>query len=229
MKRLLTFITIAASLVAWSAYGHHQIPESVRVEAGSNGSGFIVKSNYKRSIVATNYHVCIANYHKVVEGNKQPKIPKHIRIKLKSGDTEYGKIVAYDHTTDLCLVEIKGFYPVLKLARSQEIVPGSILRAEAPLPYGRRRVVAVGPDRTSDKWARNHQNSYVGHTLKPEFCVTGMSGSAVTNSSKEVVGIIWGCTVEDPDEPLTFIRRSAYFTRVSSLKKLLKKLDLQPK
>jgi hypothetical protein len=156
--------------------------------ATGKGSGFVIYSNNNISLIATNLHVCSYNYKEVVE-SKQHLDFKYGNITVISNNTDYkADVLTVSIYNDLCFLEVYTSIPSLNLSKSFKMTYNEQDYIKSPSTYISGLITFIRKDNVSDQWSTWHRNSYV---IKGNF-EWGQSGSAVVNSSNEVIGVFWG-------------------------------------
>ncbi len=154
-------------------FGNEMLPHEERVERGT-GSGFILSADGQ---LLTNAHV--------VAGADQ------VRVTLKDGRVLTGRVVGVDPVTDVAVVKIPAAgLPVVKLGKSQELLPGQWAIAIGN-PLGLDNTVTAGIIS-----ATGRSSSEVGVPDKRvQFIQTdaainpGNSGGPLLNDQGEVIGV----------------------------------------
>lgn len=174
------------------------------------GSGFAFLNKNGNTLIVTNYHVCVANYRRVVSANSEPITNiKYIEITYKNKIYKPTKLYISKYS-DICFLKLNNFIPALKIAKTSN----SLKRTEelkVLASYSEREITTkyIGNDNKIDNWSKFHRNSKVmlGKPIK------GDSGSAVINKSNEVVGVFWGTSNIDEE---------SYFIAIDEVRNIIK-------
>lgn len=139
-----------------------------------SGSGIIVYSYEKNSIILTNAHVCaMAKY----DGGYLDMI-----VKLDNDKSYNGEIIRSSSKVDLCIIKIPiGNLPTAKIA-DEPVKQGDYIMYYG-YPYGYRGFFTGHAGGYFKLWRMDFQRAFIN-------AIGGSSGSGIYNKDEEIVGLL---------------------------------------
>lgn len=196
MKPLYALVTLLALMSCTSKFTEKSIVKVTNIQGNSGGTGWVTRSEGK-NVIVTNDHVCGVEF------------GGYVRITQDDGTPSLKRILKRSFVRDLCVVEGVDA-PALKLARkpAKRFDPVKVLghpglRPTAPATgvFTGNGIVPIGfdvkPDGTCPPEAVAENSLFgsycvlymeLGYTTVP--IMPGNSGSPITNTDGEVIGVI---------------------------------------
>lgn len=158
----------------------------------STGTGFVVSQDPQGSFIVTNKHVCLGSVLSAEERKLNGRVLsfRAIGIKRRDGVRSGGQIIKVGQNSDLCLIrsELK-FKATLKLA-------DKVADKERLFTFG---FPNANPEINFGIYKGTRGMGHAFYSETDAQCFFGASGSAIMNTSGEVVGVIAMIRGKDED------------------------------